>query len=126
MKARSLILALCCAAGVMLLPGCEDEDPADYPEAVVRSITSAQKKKVEADLKTMEMSLGIHYSNTQQLPAEANWQEQLKDSGLEEEMTDPWDHPYYYKRTDEGAIIGSPGPDGSRGTDDDIVRAFNP
>ena len=37
---------------------------------------------------------------------------------------DPWGMPYYVKYTDQGAVVGSPGPDLEPGTADDVTEVL--
>ena len=38
------------------------------------------------------------------------------------EVHDPWHHPIEVQLRSDGCLLRSPGPDGSTGTEDDIVR----
>lgn len=55
-----------------------------------------------------------------ELPMEARFAQWLKRIKLRDDGLDPWGAPYYLERARNNLTVGSRGPDGKRGTADDI------
>ena len=96
----------------------------------------AKRKKAMADIQSLKIAMSAYVLQTGSLPSQeqgvkALWAkptaEPIPDNWhkiMDDEVLDPWDHPYQYvypgKHNPDGYDIFSMGPDGQAGTDDDI------
>ncbi|HSJ24642.1 MAG TPA: type II secretion system protein GspG [Longimicrobiales bacterium] len=64
------------------------------------------------------------YANGQALPQEQAFRQWLETRLPDVDPADPWGNAYWYQRTRDMLTVGSNGPDGRRGTDDDITHGL--
>lgn len=64
------------------------------------------------------------YADRRGLPDERDFQRWLRARTSAERSIDPWGNPYWMERTREGLRVGSSGPDGRRGTGDDVTHSL--
>jgi len=63
------------------------------------------------------------YTDQRSLPEERDFQRWLRVRTSEARSIDPWGNPYWMERTRQGITVGSSGPDGRRGTSDDVTHS---
>lgn len=76
-------------------------------------------KIVPGRLEAMTTQLVARVNRGEGLPA--NWEGWLE-RDYSSSAEDPWGHYYYFETRRGGFLVGSMGPDGRRGTEDDITR----
>lgn len=62
------------------------------------------------------------YATGQPLPQEQEFGRWFETRLPDLDRTDPWGNSYWFQRTRDTLTVGSSGPDGRRGTDDDITH----
>jgi len=92
---------------------------AKMTDAVLPIVDNFRAKIVPARLQTMTDQLDIRLSRGQGLPAGFDgWLRRDYSRAAE----DPWGNLYYLESNRRGYTVGSMGPDGVRGNEDDIRR----
>jgi hypothetical protein len=107
--------------GMALQAGCDDDGSKggsgdSYVGAVVKSISSAERAKVEADLKALDTAVKMFEAEQGHIPSQ---EEGFSVMDIDP-PTDPWGNPYVYERTGTRYEVYCVGPDGQAGTPDDV------
>ncbi len=90
-------------------------------EQAAPTINKYKAKIVPGRLKTMVDQLVVKVNQGQPLPSGKNdWAGWLH-RDYSSDPNDPWGHPYYMDTSRDGFTVGSMGPDGTKGTRDDIT-----
>ena len=89
--------------------------------SLYNQLTKAESVRVESDLMTIETQAKFYYLDNYRLPNSIN---QLVPQYFNTVPTDPWGKDYSIKLTNKKYVVLSAGPDGHRGTKDDVVRVL--
>ncbi len=124
MNCTRIGLGVLLAGAVILaapLAGCDDDGSKSgsgdsYVGAVVKSISRAERAKVEADLKALDTALKMFEAEQGHIPSQEEGFSVMEIDA----PTDPWGNPYVYERTGTRYKVYSKGPDGQAGTPDDV------
>lgn len=86
-------------------------------EALIRPARrEAAKKQIRSVLRVLDTDM----ETGRDLPTERTFQAWMRQRMPELSGRDPWGNPYWLEGRPPHLVIGSSGPDGVRGTDDDI------
>lgn len=88
-------------------------------------VDDMKARYVPRQLRSMADQLDARLRRAERLPAPDNFSGWLRRSFSGKE-TDPWDNFYYIRATNRSYYVGSMGPDGELGTEDDITEAPRP
>lgn len=92
-------------------------------------LEAAQQVCTAGDLRSISVMLDATYVLDRRLPSEEEFpawlRETFKETNVKELAADHWGNPYVYARSGNGRSyrLHSLGPDGIRGTGDDMVRS---
>ena len=89
---------------------------------VMGAFSSAQRKTVAMDLKTLESQLDLYIVQKGGLPSQSDGLKTLVQAGIARELPmDPWGHPYRYVVNGGEVTLTSFGSDGEPGGSDDAA-----
>jgi len=116
MFGKLLLLLLVAFAVAVTIP----KTRAMLGDQVAPYINKYKAKIVPKRLQTMEDELVVKIGRGEPLPYQKNqWAGWLR-RDYTSDPNDPWGHPYYIEASRDGFTVGSMGPDGKKGTGDDI------
>jgi general secretion pathway protein G len=122
MNPYGLLLTMVVGSGMAVSVGLPEQMMSVFDEAML----AARQTATAGDLRSVSMMLDADYVRGYGLPAEARFESWLaknfKESSIKNLAVDHWDHPYVYRRADDGRsyVLRSVGPDGVAETADDM------
>jgi hypothetical protein len=126
---RKFIIAIVILALVWAVPGARTHLVASAHPALERLGPSAEfvirPARREAAKKQMNAILRVAASDINEgleVPTDGRFQEWMRQRMPELGAGDPWGNPYWMTRAAAAMTVGSSGPDGRRGTEDDLTQ----
>lgn len=103
--------------------------PATYVWDQVRAlgtwtVDSIYRWSVKRDVSAITEQLRDHLATGEALPNPSNFSDFLLRNRMAGAI-DPWGEPYYLEVGSDSLFVGSAGPDGERGTDDDLIASMS-
>jgi len=96
--------------------------------SVMNQLSTAQRRTVAMDFKTLESQLDLYIVHKGSLPSQRDGLKSLVNAGISRELpVDPWGHPYQYAVDDGEVTLTSLGSDGEPGGSDtaaDITKTI--